>query len=161
MCEDSVRPWGTCGRPGRLNVTRPDMRLSRRAFNAVAMSAAASAACAPLIRGPLMYGRLAHMTAAPGKRDAVITILLEASQAMPGCLSYIVAQDAANPDAIWITEVWDSRAAHTASLSLPAVKAAISRARALIAGFDKPIETVPIGGHGFTGALGATPQAHR
>lgn len=115
----------------------------------MAMSASALTACAPLIRGPRMYGRLAHLTAAPGKRDAVITILLEGSRAMPGCLSYIVAQDAADPDAIWITEVWDSRASHTASLSLPAVKEAISRARPLIAGFDKPIETVPMGGHGL------------
>ena len=96
-----------------------------------------------------MYGRLAHMTTAAGKRDAVVAILLEGSKAMPGCLSYVVAQDSTNPDAIWITEVWDSQASHRASLSLPSVKAAISRARPLIAGFDKPVETVPVGGHGL------------
>jgi quinol monooxygenase YgiN len=96
-----------------------------------------------------MYGRLAQITAAPGKRDAVVAILLEGSKAMPGCLSYIVAQDSTNPDAIWITEVWDSQASHRASLSLPSVKAAISRARPLIAGFDKTVETVPVGGHGL------------
>jgi quinol monooxygenase YgiN len=96
-----------------------------------------------------MYGRLAQMTAAPGKRDAVVAILLEGSKGMPGCLSYIVAQDSTNPDAIWITEVWDSQASHRASLSLPSVKDAISRARPLIAGFDKAVETVPVGGHGL------------
>lgn len=99
-----------------------------------------------------MYGRLAHMTAAPGKRDALIAILLNGTQRMPGCLSYIVAQDSVNPDGIWITEVWDSQASHGASLSLPAVKAAISQARPLIAGFDKPIETVPVGGYGLHAA---------
>jgi quinol monooxygenase YgiN len=99
-----------------------------------------------------MYGRLARATAAPGKRDALIAILLKASKAMPGCLSYIVAQDSTNPDAIWITEVWDSQASHKASLSLPSVKEAISEARPLIAGFDKPIETVPVGGYGLRGA---------
>jgi quinol monooxygenase YgiN len=96
-----------------------------------------------------MYGLLVHMTAAPGKREALASILLSGIDAMPGCLSYVVAQDPTNADAIWITEVWDSRASHTASLSLPAVKDAISRARPLIAGFDKQIETVPIGGYGL------------
>jgi quinol monooxygenase YgiN len=96
-----------------------------------------------------MYGRLAHMTAAPGKRDALIAILLGGTKPMRGCLSYIVAQDSTNPDAIWITEVWDSQASHTASLSLPSVKDAISRARPLITEFDKPIETLPVGGYGL------------
>ena len=96
-----------------------------------------------------MYGRVAHLTTAPEKRDAVIAILLEGSKVIPGCLSYVVAQDSTNPDAIWITEVWDSQASHQASLSLPAVKEAISRARPLIVGFDKPIETVPVGGYGL------------
>jgi len=89
------------------------------------------------------------MTAVPGKRDAVIAILLDGSKAMPGCLSYVVAQDPTDPEGIWITEVWESQASHKASLSLPAVKDAITRARPLVAGFDKPIETVPVGGYGL------------
>lgn len=96
-----------------------------------------------------MYGLLVHMSAAPGKREALISILLSGINAMPGCLSYVVAHDATSADGIWITEVWDSQASHKASLSLPAVKDAISRARPLIAGFDKQIETVPIGGYGL------------
>jgi quinol monooxygenase YgiN len=71
------------------------------------------------------------------------------SKTMPGCLSYVVAKDSTNADAIWITEVWDSRASHKASLSLPNVKDAISRGTPLIAGFDKQIETVPVGGYGL------------
>src|SRR5215469_12908946 len=128
------------------------MRLSRRRFGAVALSASALTVCVPVIRGPDMYGRVAHLTTAPEKRDAVIAILLEGSKVIPGCLSYVVAQDSTNPDAIWITEVWDSQASHQASLSLPSVKEAISEARPLIAGFDKPIETVPVGGYGLRGA---------
>ena len=31
---------------------------------------------------------------------------------MPGCLSYVVAKDPADENAIWITEVWDSQASH-------------------------------------------------
>jgi quinol monooxygenase YgiN len=63
-----------------------------------------------------------------------------------------VAQDPTNSDAIWITEVWDSQASHKASLSVPSVKDAISRGKPLIAGFDKPIETVPVGGYGLHAA---------
>jgi quinol monooxygenase YgiN len=89
------------------------------------------------------------MIAAPGKREALVSSLLSGINAMPGCLSYVVAQDPTNADAIWITEVWDSQDSHRASLSLPAVKDSISRARPLIAGVDKQIETVPIGGYGL------------
>jgi hypothetical protein len=42
---------------------------------------------------------------------------------MPGCLSYIVAKDAADADALWITEVWTDKDSHAASLKLPAVQA--------------------------------------
>ncbi len=53
------------------------------------------------------------------------------------------------PDGIWITEVWDSAASHTASLSLPSVRDAIGKGRPLIAGFGSNSTTVPIGGHGL------------
>jgi quinol monooxygenase YgiN len=87
----------------------------------------------------------------PGKRDAFIAVLLEGVGAMPGCLSYVVATDPADPDALWITEVWDEEASHKASLSLPAVKAAISKGRLLIASFGESHVTVPVGGHGLAG----------
>lgn len=96
-----------------------------------------------------MYGLIGKMKAVPGQRDALISILLEGVSEMPGCLNYVVAQDPADADAIWITEVWDSRSSHKASLSLPSVKDAISRGKPLIASFDQYIETVPVGGHGL------------
>jgi quinol monooxygenase YgiN len=68
---------------------------------------------------------------------------------MPGCLSYIVAQDPTNPDAIWVTEAWDSKESHQSSLSLPSVQQAISRGRPLIVGFGERFETMPIGGQGL------------
>ena len=86
----------------------------------------------------------------PGQRDAFAALLLEAGQAMPGCLSYVIATDPADADALWITEVWDSQASHKASLSLPAVQAAITKGRPMIAGFGNRVETVPLGGHGLS-----------
>lgn len=99
-----------------------------------------------------MYGLIGKMRAVAGQRDVLIAVLLDGVSGMPGCLSYVVAQDPADADAIWVTEVWDSQASHKASLSLPAVKDAISRGRPLIAGFDQHIETVPVGGHGLPAA---------
>ena len=99
-----------------------------------------------------MYGLIGKMKVVPGQRDAVIEILRQSTTAMPGCLSYVIAKDPGHADAIWITEVWDSRESHAASLSLPAVKEAIARARPLIAGFGERFETEPVGGHGLVGA---------
>ena len=74
-----------------------------------------------------MYGLIGKITTAPGQRDALAVILLGGTGAMPGSLSYIVATDPSDPDALWITEVWDTQAQHQASLGLPAVQAAIAK----------------------------------
>lgn len=102
--------------------------------------------------GKSMYGLIGRMIAAPGKRDELAAILLDGTDAMPGCLSYIIAADPTNPDALWITEAWDGKDSHAASLKLPAVQAAIAKARPIIAGFDSRSETVPLGGHGLVKA---------
>lgn len=96
-----------------------------------------------------MYGLIGRMTAVEGQRDALVEILLEGIAGMPGCLSYIVATDPADATAIWVTEVWDSKASHEASLTLPSVRQAIARGRPLIAGFGPHTITTPIGGHGL------------
>lgn len=96
-----------------------------------------------------MYGLIGRMIAVPGRRDELISILLEQEGGMPGCAIYIVARDPADDDAIWITEVWDSAESHEASLSLPGVQAAIARARPMIAGFDSRQEIEPVGGIGL------------
>lgn len=96
-----------------------------------------------------MYGLIGKVTATPGHRDALAAILLEGTSRMPGCLSYIVADDPADADALWITEVWDSEASHKASLSLPGVRDAIAKGRPLIAGFSTRVVTAPRGGHGL------------
>lgn len=96
-----------------------------------------------------MYGLIGKMTAVPGQREALIAILLEGVAEMPGCLSYVVARDLADEDALWVTEVWDSQDSHAASLLLPAVQQAIARGRPLIAGFGDAVVTEPAGGHGL------------
>lgn len=96
-----------------------------------------------------MFGLIGKMRAQPGKRDELLQILLGSTGAMPGCLSYVIAKDPTDADAIWITEVWDSRASHKASLQLPEVQAAIKQAMPIIAGFDSSTEVEPVGGFGL------------
>ena len=115
----------------------------------------AGAACMPAeaftMEEKKMYGLIGNMTAVPGQRDALIAILLEGTAEIPGCLSYVVAKDPADANAIWITEVWDSQASHKASLSLPSVKQAIGRGKPLIASFGERTVTEPVGGYGLGG----------
>ena len=99
-----------------------------------------------------MYGLIGKMKAAAGQRDALVSLLLDGTTEMPGCLSYVIAHDPGDADAIWITEVWDSQASHESSLSLPAVQQTIARARPLIAGFGERVETMPVGGQGLGSA---------
>lgn len=98
-----------------------------------------------------LYGLIGKMKANPGQRDALVAAILEGSGAMPGCLSYIVAKDADDADAIWITEVWDSEASHDASLQLPAVQASIAKAKNMVASMETGVVTTPIGGMGLKG----------
>ena len=96
-----------------------------------------------------MYGLIGKMFAAEGKRDELIEILLAGTGEMPGCLSYVIAKDRSDKNAIWITEVWRDQQSHRDSLSLPEVRDAITRAKPLIAGFSDSHVTEPLGGHGL------------
>ncbi|HEX5235415.1 MAG TPA: putative quinol monooxygenase [Silvibacterium sp.] len=101
-----------------------------------------------------MYGLIVKLTLLPGKRDEMIGILKNSAAGMPGCLTYVVAKDSADENAIWVTEVWDSLASHDASLSLPAVKNAMPRAKALVSNLEKIAVTTPAWGHGLPSAEG-------
>jgi quinol monooxygenase YgiN len=96
-----------------------------------------------------MYGLIGSMTAVSGRRDDLIAILTEAVSKMPGCLSYVVAKDSRDENTIWVTEVWDSKESHDASLSLPSVTKAISVARPMISTFGNQVITTPVGGYGL------------
>ena len=129
------------------------MNTNRRGFILGASAALAGIASTPMSipnkEGKQMYGLIGKMTTLPGQRDALIAILIEGTDKMPGCLSYIVAKDPSDENAIWITEVWDSQTNHEASLKLPAVQRAISRGKPLIAGFGNRVVTEPVGGYGL------------
>ena len=96
-----------------------------------------------------MFGLITKIRATAGARDRLAAVLIKASASMPGCLSYVVAADATDPDAVWVTEVWDSAELHKASLQLPQVREAMTTGRPLIAGFGERFQTTPLGGSGL------------
>lgn len=100
-------------------------------------------------RSSKMYGLIGKMLVIANAREQLTQILLDGVAGMPGCLSYVVANDMQDENAIWITEVWESKALHEASLSLDSVQQAIAKGRPLIAGFGERFETIPVGGQGL------------
>jgi quinol monooxygenase YgiN len=100
-----------------------------------------------------MFGLSGKITAHPGQRDALITLLMSGMNedaGLEGCYAYIVGTVEDDPDAIWITEIWRSPEDHQASLSNEAVKAAIAAGRPLIAGMSDRVEFTPLGGIGLS-----------
>jgi hypothetical protein len=77
-----------------------------------------------------MYGLITKINTVSGQRDALATILLEGTKAMPGCRSYVIASDPADDKAL-------------------CVQTAVAKGRSMIVGFSSRVETVPIGGHGI------------
>lgn len=128
------------------------MRMRRREMLGGAAGLACLGLSAPAfarVGDGSMYGLIGKMTATPGQRDALTAILLEGLGRMPGCLSYIVAHDPADANAIWVTEVWTDEAAHRASLQVPEVREAIRKGMPLIATFGDAQVTTPVGGVGL------------
>ena len=100
-----------------------------------------------------MFGMFGKITAHPGQRDALVAILLEAADMVgdaPGCRLYVVAESQADSEVVWVSEAWDSRDHHAASLSRPGVTELIRRARPLIAAMADPVLTTPVGGKGLS-----------
>lgn len=127
---------------------------SRRGFLAGAAGLATLGLGPPARAEGTMYGLIGKMTAYAGKRDELTAILLEGLGRMPGCLSYVVAHDPQDADAIWVTEVWTDEAAHRASLQVPEVKTAIQKGLPLIADFSDAVTTTPVGGVGLGAPAG-------
>ena len=73
----------------------------------------------------------------------MVRLVLNGSDEMPGCHSYIVAKDAQDADVIWVSEVWDSAEMQKASMDIPNVKQSVEQAMPMIAGFETIATTVP------------------
>lgn len=98
-----------------------------------------------------MYGLIGNMKAHPGQREALTKLLLKSAndlREMDGCYLYVISNATDDPDTIWITEAWRSKADHDASLQREDVRAVIASARPLIASLNG-FEITPLGGKGL------------
>jgi len=83
------------------------------------------------------YGLHGCLRAKPGNGESLAGLLLEAATVMrdnEACHLYLVSQDHDDPEAIYVTEVWDSKEDHDESLSMEGVPQLISAAMPLLEG---------------------------
>ena len=90
------------------------------------------------------WGLLGRMRAQPGKRDELIAALQDSSRDVPGKLLYLIQLELNDPDAFWINEIWESKAAYDACLTLPQVGDWGARLASLLAGIEHRTETKPL-----------------
>ncbi|WBU37307.1 putative quinol monooxygenase [Homoserinibacter sp. YIM 151385] len=72
----------------------------------------------------------------PGRRDELVALLTRPSVELraAGCLRYDVGISDDEPDAVFVSELWESADHHRASLELASVRTAIAEARPLLSG---------------------------
>lgn len=105
----------------------------------------------------MRFGMYAKLVAKAGQRDALTAILLRGVDGLRahGCELYLINHAPENADVVWVTEVWDSREAHAASLQLPETRAAIAEAMPLLTGEFESIELRVVGGLGLADSSGS------
>jgi len=82
----------------------------------------------------LLHGK---MNAKAGKSDELIDILLQASKFVSttkGCKLYVVGKDEQEKEAVYVTEIWESKEDHDLSLKIPEVRELIMRAMPILDG---------------------------
>lgn len=96
------------------------------------------------------YGLHGWLKSTEGNAHILAEIMLRAAALMKtaeGCLLYMVSTDETDKNMIWITEVWDSKEAHSNSLSVDGVKELISEALPILDGApQKGQELTVLGG---------------
>lgn len=84
----------------------------------------------------MVFANAGSLGTVPGARDALVAHLTGRSAVLAelGCRMYEVGVDDEYPDTVYVVELWESRAAHHASLSHPDVQASIAAARPWLTG---------------------------
>jgi quinol monooxygenase YgiN len=91
------------------------------------------------------YGLLGRIRTVPGKRDELVARLRKTGGEAPGKLVYLISLEQDDPDAFWITEVWESKAAYEALAGSEGKEGQESIAH-LVAALEHRTETIPVEG---------------
>lgn len=96
------------------------------------------------------YGYIGSMKTNPGHRDDVVAILVDGAAGLreAGCQLYVVSVSNTDDTTIWVSEVWQSKEHHDASLQLPEIRAAIDKAMPMLTGEFTGQELTVVGGLG-------------
>ena len=81
------------------------------------------------------YAQIGSFTTEPKDRQALIDILTQAIkiiETLEGCQQYILYKDSENDELTWVSEIWESKEAHAASLTREDVRALIGQAVPLL-----------------------------
>jgi quinol monooxygenase YgiN len=98
------------------------------------------------------YGLYGKFKAQKGKRDELVSILLQAAKLVStakGCHHYIIYKDTTDEDGVCVSEIWDSKEDHDNSLKIDGCKELISKAMPLIDGKPEGVPLEVIGGRGL------------
>lgn len=98
----------------------------------------------------MRFGYISSVRVKPGHRAEVAAVLADAAEGLraAGCALYLVTESATDEDAIWVTEVWQSKEHHDASLHLPEVAATVGKVMPLLTGEFTQQQTRVVGGLG-------------
>jgi len=86
------------------------------------------------------YVRRSNLLAQAGQGENLERILKDALKDIPGLRRADISRNIHNTDLIFVSETWESREAHTASLDIPEVREAITKGRPLISSFEHQSE---------------------
>jgi len=98
------------------------------------------------------FGMCGKFTTEPENREALVEILARAAAMMESfaaCKQYIVFKDADDDGVVWVTELWDSKEDHDASLTGDDVRALIGEAMPLLKGSPVGYTLIPVAGKGL------------
>ena len=104
-----------------------------------------------------MVGRQVLFSAKPGRGETLARVMLDVAHALEGtagCRLYAISRAVDDPDAIWVTELWESQQAIDASLAVlqsETGRARLGEVMALLTGPPHRTDLQPLGGVGVDG----------
>ena len=99
------------------------------------------------------FGMTTRVTVQPGQREVLVDLLLAIAvrvEAIPGCYLYVVSTSEEEPEAVWVSEAWRSKAQYEIWMSRPDVMQLFGAMAPLVAARSEPILVVPVGGKGIS-----------
>lgn len=86
------------------------------------------------------FGLVTKINALPGKHSQLVEVLQGVTQLafrIPGCMYYVVSNVSADPDSVFITEFWDTRASQQSAFAMAGIHEVMVQAQVLTRDFQQ------------------------